>query len=74
MDLGTMVEGVVELDPISGRMVLRIPQEDGSNEFLDIQERLEYYKGEEVRFILTPLKTVAELARLVGEGGEANFS
>jgi hypothetical protein len=68
MDLGTFVEGVVELDPMTGRMVLRVQELDGSNTFLDIQERLSQYKGEAVRFICTPLKTVDEIARLVEAG------
>jgi len=68
VDLGLIVEGVVELDPMTGRMVLRIQEADGSNTFIDIQERLAQYKGEEVRFILTPLTTVSEIARLVQEG------
>lgn len=68
MDLGIMAEGVVELDPMSGRMVLRVQQPDGSNQFLDIQEQLELHKGKEVRFILTPLEAIAELARMVQDG------
>jgi hypothetical protein len=68
MDLGMLTEGVVELDPMTGRMVLRIPQEDGSFAFLDVQEVLERYKGEAVRFIVTPLSTVEELAKLVETG------
>ena len=68
VDLGTLVEGVVELDPMTGRMVLRIQEINGSNTFLDIQERLEQYKGESVRFILTPLRTVEELTRMVAAG------
>lgn len=68
IDLGTFVEGVVELDPMSGRMVLRIPQDDGSNVFLDIQEQLLKYNGEEIRLIMTPVKTIAEVARLVEAG------
>lgn len=70
MDLGTMVEGFVELDPISDRMVLRIQQEDGSNVFIDVQEALRKYKGEEVRFILTPLQTIAEITRIVDSSSE----
>ena len=65
MDLGLMAEGVVELDPMSGRMVLRVPQEDGSNTFLDIQEELKTHLGKEVRVICTPMASIAELARLV---------
>lgn len=65
LDLGIMVEGVVELEPMTGRMVLRIPQDDGSNLFLDIQEQLAKHQGKEVRFIVTPMASIAELARLV---------
>jgi len=68
MDLGTMTEGVVELDPMTGRMVLRIPQEDGSFAFLDVQKALEKYQGEPVRFIMTPLSTVEKLTELVETG------
>lgn len=68
MDLGTLVEGVVELDPMTGRMVLRIQQEDGSNVFLDVQEALEKYKGESIRFILTPLSTIEKLTEMVESG------
>lgn len=68
MDLGLMVEGVVELDPLSGRMVLRIPQADGSNQFLDIQEHLARYRGQEVRFICTPLAEIAKLAQMIESG------
>lgn len=68
MDFGTLVEGVVELDPMTGRMVLRVQQEDGSNQFVDVQEQLQKYQGQQVRFILTPLKTIEELTRLVESG------
>jgi hypothetical protein len=68
MDLGIMVEGFVEVDPISGRVLLRIPHEDG-NRFLDIQEHLAAQRGKEVRLIVTPLEAIAELAKMV-EAGE----
>jgi hypothetical protein len=68
MDFGILAEGVVELDPMSGRMVIRIQELDGSNTFLDIQERMEKYKGEAVRFILTPQRTVDEISKLVDSG------
>jgi hypothetical protein len=68
MDLGMLTEGVVELDPMTGRMVLRVPQEDGSFAFVDVQAVLERYKGETVRFIVTPLSTVEKLTELVESG------
>jgi len=68
MDLGLMTEGFVELDPMSGRMVLRIPQENGANEYLDVQDFLTSYNGRQVRFIITPVETIAKLAEMVASG------
>lgn len=68
MDLGTMVEGIVELDPLSERMVLRIQKLDGTFTFLDVQEVLTKYTGEEVRFIMTPIRTIETLAKMVESG------
>jgi hypothetical protein len=67
-DLGIMVEGVVELDPMTGRLVLRYEAANGKFQFLDVQERLLKYKGEEVRCIITPMASVAKLAQMVEDG------
>jgi hypothetical protein len=69
LDMGVMIEGVVELDPMSGRLVLRYEAKDGSNDFVDVQERLLQYNGAKVRFILTPMSTVKRLAAMVESGG-----
>ena len=69
MDLGIMVEGFVEVDPNTGRVLLRISQEAGRDQYLDIQEQLAAQHGKEVRLIVTPLDSLAELARMV-EAGE----
>lgn len=67
MDLGIMTEGTLEMDPRTGRPVLRIQQEGGEEVLLDIQEALFRYTGQAVRFICTPMAGIAELAKLVGE-------
>jgi hypothetical protein len=67
-DVGSMHEGVVEMDPLTGRMVLRCEDAQGAFHVIDVQERLEKYKGEYVRFIVTPLSTVARLTKMVEEG------
>jgi hypothetical protein len=69
MDLGIMVEGFVEVDPMDGRILLRIPQEDGGSRFLDVQGELAAQNGREVRLIVTPLESIAELAKIVECGG-----
>lgn len=73
LDLGVVVEGVVELDPISGRLIIRSEDEHGQFQEVDVQARMEQYQGEEVRFIMTPLRTVSEIAQMV-EAGEMDPS
>ena len=68
MDFGTVAEGVVELDPMTGRLILRCEGENGF-EYVDVQATLEKYKGEEVRFIVAPFATINRLAQMVEEGG-----
>lgn len=68
LDLGLMTEGVVELDPMTGRLVIRTEDSRGAFHFIDVQERLLHYKGQEVRLVITPLSTVAELAQMVERG------
>lgn len=68
MDFGTVAEGTVELDPMTGRLILRCEQEDGSFLYVDVQSVLERYKGEEVRFIVAPFSTINKLAQMVDTG------
>lgn len=68
MDLGQIAEGVVELDPMTGRLVLRCERPEGGFDYVDVQGVLERYKGEEVRFIMTPLSTINQLADMVEAG------
>ena len=68
LDLGLMVEGVVELDPMTGRLVLRCDNGKGGFQTFDVQERLLMYKGAEVRCIITPMASVAKLAQMVENG------
>lgn len=67
LDFGLVAEGIVELDPMSGRLVVRVPTDKG-NEFFDVQEYLLKYKGQEVRCIITPFSTINTVARMVEEG------
>lgn len=68
LDLGLIAEGVVEIDPMTGHYVVRSEDPNGKITILDPQAQLERYKGEDVRFILTPLKTVSQVAKMVEEG------
>lgn len=68
LDLGIVAEGVVELDPMTGRMVVRVIGDDGENVYLDVQEHLAKYLGQEVRFIITPQASISQLAEMVENG------
>ncbi len=68
LDLGTVAEGIVEIDPMTGRMVIRVEDDQGGFQFIDVQEHLTKYKGQEVRFIVSPFSTINKLAEMVEKG------
>jgi hypothetical protein len=72
LDLGHVREGVVEIDPMSGRMVIRSETPDGFA-FFDVQDALEKYDGQEIRVIIVPISTINRVADLV-EGGSLSPS
>lgn len=67
LDLGYVREGVVEIDPMTGRFVLRCEGEDGF-EYFDPQEVLEAYKGQEIRIVVAPFSTITKLSEMVASG------
>lgn len=67
LDLGQVREGIVEIDPMTGRMVLRCQGEDGS-EYFDVQSALEAYRGEEVRVVIVPFTTINRVSELIESG------
>lgn len=67
MDLGVLVEGVVERDPMTERLQLRVEAEGGF-EYVDVQAALERYEGVEVRFVLVPRSTIETATRMVEAG------
>lgn len=71
LDLGHVKEGIVEIDPLTDRMVLRCRGVSGFDYF-DIQMALEQYRGEEVRVVLVPTATVNRVAKMV-ESGEVSL-
>jgi hypothetical protein len=67
LDLGHVKEGVVEIDPMSGRMVIRSETSDGF-EYFDVQDALTKYDGQEVRVVIVPFSTINRVADLVESG------
>lgn len=67
LDLGHVKEGVVEIDPMTGRMVIRSETAEGFDYF-DVQEALSKYDGQEVRVVIVPFSTINRVADLVENG------
>jgi len=67
LDLGHVKEGVVEIEPMSGRMVIRSETASGFDYF-DVQEALTKYEGQEVRVVIVPFSTINRVAELVENG------
>jgi hypothetical protein len=67
LDLGHVKEGVVEIDPMTGRMVIRcaVP---GGFDYFDVQAALEQYRNEEVRVVIVSFATIAKVAQMVESG------
>lgn len=67
LDLGHVKEGTVEIDPMTGRMVLRCPV-PGGFDYFDVQAALEAYRNEEVRVVIVPFATINKVAQMVESG------
>lgn len=68
LDLGHLVTGVVELDPLSGSFVVRVENEDGSFSTFDVQSALARYRGQEVRLTLATTEMIACMAAILTSG------
>lgn len=60
-----LVEGVVERDPITGYCTVRTSAEDGSPLSFDPQSVLTQLDGQEIRIVVAPLATIAQIEQLV---------
>jgi len=69
-NLGHLIEGVVERDPLSDRYVIHTVDGRGRPLTVDVQDLLAMYLGKEVRFTLASFENLEKLAKLVeGKGG-----
>jgi hypothetical protein len=65
-----IIEGFVESDPLTGYCTIRTEDESGTQINFDPQSGLKTFCGREVRLVLVPLATVAQLQRLEREAQE----
>lgn len=69
MDLGHLIEGVIEQDPMTDRYVIRTEDAQGRPKIFDPQEAMAKYVGKEVRLTLATFENLARLAAMVEEQG-----
>ena len=74
LQLGHLIEGVIEQDPLTDQYVIRTVDAQGKQLIVNVQELLSKYAGQEVRLTLASFENLARLARLVeGQGGGQVF-
>lgn len=74
LDLGHLIEGVVEQDPMTDRYVIRTEDTQGRPTTFDIQAALSKYKGKEVRFTLATFENLQKLAEMVEKQGNGQVT
>lgn len=60
VDMGYLLEGTIEQDPMDDRYRLRVVQ-NGELTSIDLQDLLAKYNGQDVRVIVSPLVTIQQL-------------
>ena len=68
-DLGHLIEGTVEQDPMTDRYVIRTVDSSGKPLTFDVQSALAEYVGKEVRFTLASFDNLEKLAQMVEKQG-----
>jgi len=70
--LGHILEGVVELNPMTEHYQISSMELDGKVKTIDLHELLAQFQGKEVRLTLASFEALAEIAKMVetqGGGG-----
>lgn len=66
---GHLIEGTVEQDPMTDRLVIRTVDADGNPVTFEPEKALAALVGQEVRFTLASFDQLTKLAQLVEEAG-----
>jgi hypothetical protein len=67
-DLGFIIEGIVEQDPMDDRFRIRTVQ-NGEQVLIDPQDLLKKYRGQEVKLTLASLENILRIQSLLEDGG-----
>lgn len=67
--LGHILEGVIEINPMTERYQIASQELDGSVKTIDLHELLAQFVGKEVRLTLASFEGLAQLAKMVEDQG-----
>lgn len=70
LDLGHLLEGVVELDPMTDTVQLRTVDQTGAQICIPLADLLKQYEGREVRLTLVPLESLMKIQAALEEAGQ----
>jgi len=70
-DIGHILEGTIEKDPLDDSYSIRLVRKDGTPDVLKISDLLDPYMGQEVRLTLASIEAIEKLTKIFEEGEEA---
>ena len=70
-NMGHLIEGTVEQDPVTNKLFIRTVGNDGKAGRFDVEDALAQHKGKEVRFTLVSFENLARLTEMVEAAGAA---
>jgi len=70
-DLGYIIEGVVEQDPMDEKYRVRTIDKEGNQILVDPQELLTKYNGQEVKLTVASMEVIRQIQEVLEAGGDA---
>lgn len=67
-DLGHIIEGTVEADPLSEKLSIRTVDAEGKPQSIDLDELVRRYAGKEVKLTLASLENLQKIQTALGDG------
>lgn len=67
-DLGHIIEGFVEADPLSEKLSIRTVDSDGKPQSIVLDELVRRYVGKEVKLTLASLEQIQKIQTALGDG------
>lgn len=68
-DLGYIIEGVLERDPMTDRIQVFTVDHQGDPKTIDVLDAFEKYEGQEIKFTLASMENIRKVAEAL-EGGD----